>query len=183
MWRKAHPFLIFVVNTRIDVVCNSIVHSAADGKHVVREIGATIAGIGQEVEDASAVHGLSIRHETPISAMIASAYLVCLFIKACLSIFDEMEFTLNADIVEKVIIEIDGASIDAAGKIIRVCRAEAASNLKIAGSLCGWSCLSVQCSRSTGETNKYKNPGQQVLPLKNMGLWLAVAYCCRDVEI
>src|SRR6185437_1299003 len=97
---KAEPILVFEVGTSIKVRQNLIVETRPARQKVVSEIGVREAGKGREVKDAATVHHLSIGFEPPVSAMIAPAYLIGLFVDVCpFSVLDKVEGALDAEVV------------------------------------------------------------------------------------
>lgn len=91
-----------------------------------------IARVGWEIEYSATIHELAIGYETPIGQVVAPANLVGLFLDIRpLSILDEMEDTLGAEMMGKVKIKISCAAVDAVRQIIGVGSRKADPNLKI----------------------------------------------------
>ena len=113
---KTEPVLVLPIGADVEVRHHLVVHAEPASYHVVREICATSIGQGWEVEDAAAVHHFGVRDKLVVAAKVAAPDLVGLFVEIG-GILDEMKLAFNADVRQKVEVDVSGAAVIAAAVV------------------------------------------------------------------
>src|SRR5882757_8979356 len=126
---EAEPVLVLPVNPGVDIRLHLIVDTDAAGGHVVRKVGPEAIRQGREVEDAASVHQLAVGDKFAVGAEVAATDFVGLLVEIG-RVLDEMKLPFDADVGEKVEVDISGATVVAVG-VVGVCGREAATDLEI----------------------------------------------------
>src|SRR5260370_10713617 len=126
---EAEPVLVLPIATDVEVTLHFVVDADAAGYQIVSQVWPESIWQGGEVKDAAPIHHFAVRNKFAVGAEVTATDLVGLFVEIR-RILDEMKLPFDADMREKVGIDVNGATAIATA-VVRVCGCEAAAYLEI----------------------------------------------------